>query len=297
MGLALPALRLIAREHQKKPLKGPILTIGRQCVYATVSDIQKMLHEEGLKPHILPKGCNIATNIPAWKNTPLKKYTSDRVFFMLLTGHPSFALDISRYEDAEYAWDLNHKIPSYLEHVFGTVIDSGSLEHVFNVSEALINMNRLTAPDGKIIHLTPANNYLEHGFYQFSPTLFTDYYGVNNFANISCKLIEQPLLDGNRNWTTWKWNFKRPYTNIITNRMNVIFVSAQKQESSTEDVIPQQGEYSHHGEGGRTGEFQLSSWQKTIIESSPIWLISFIKRILCKDLKIKPWGLKYTGKV
>lgn len=297
MGLALPALRLIAREHRKKPLKGPILTIGRQCVYATVSDIQTMLVEEGLQSQVIPNNFDIATNIPAWKDSPLKKYTSDRVFFQLLTGHPSVALDISNYEGAEYVWDLNNPIPDYLKHVFGTVIDSGSLEHVFNVSEALINMNRLTAPDGRIIHFTPANNYLEHGFYQFSPTLFTDYYGVNNFKKIACTLMEQPLLDGNKNWSMWQWNFNRPYTNIISKRMVVIFVSAQKQETSTEEIIPQQGQYSHHGEGGRTGEFIMPKWQMNIIESTSPWIISLAKRILGKDLKIKPWGLRHTGKL
>ena len=296
MGLALPALRIIAREHRKKPLKGPILTIGRQCVYATVSDIQRMLAEEGMQAHAIPNNFDITTNIPAWKDSPLKKYTSDRVFFQLLTGHPSVALDISAYEGAEFVWDLNNPIPNHLKHVFGTVIDSGSLEHVFNVGEALMNMNRLTKPDGRIIHFTPANNYLEHGFYQFSPTLFTDYYGVNNFKKISCTLIEQPLLDGSKNWNTWQWNFNRPYTNIISKRMNIIFVSAHKQASSTEDIVPQQGDHSHHGEGGRTGEFTIPKWQKNIIESTPPWIISLAKRILGKDLKVKPWGLKYMGK-
>lgn len=297
MGLALPALRLIAREHRKMPLIGPVLTIGRQCVYATVSDIQRMLLQEGITPQAIPKGFDTTTNIPAWKDSPLKKYTSDRVFFQLLTGHPSVALDISGYEGAEYVWDLNKPIPQHLKNVFGTVIDSGSLEHVFNVSEALMNMNRLTAQGGRIIHFTPANNYLEHGFYQFSPTLFTDYYGVNNFEKISCTLIEQPVLDGSKNWNTWQWNYDRPYTNIITKRMNIIFVSAQKQNTSTEEIIPQQGQYSHHGEGGRTGEFTTQKWQKTIIESAPVWIVSFAKRILGKDLKVKPWGLKYTGKL
>ncbi len=297
MGLALPALRLIIEEHKKKPLEGPILTIGRQCIYATLDDIRALLMGEDLKIHDIPSDQSLETNIPAWENSPNSKYTSDQVFFKMLTGLPVFALDVSDYEGAEYVWDLNNPIPEHLLHMFGTVIDSGSLEHVFDIKQGLINMNRLTSNNGRIIHLTPANNYLEHGFYQFSPTLFIDYYGANNFKKISCLLIQQPILDSNKNWHIWEWNLQRPCANLMTNKMAVLFVVAQKSEHSTEDNIPQQGQYSRHGEGGRTGEFSMNSFQKKVIERLPQSVITIIKRILRKDLKIKPWGLKYVGRV
>ncbi len=297
MGLALPALRLIAREHKKKPLQGPILTIGRQCVYATVADIKRMLHEEDLTPHSIPAEEPVGTNIPAWSNSPNSIYTSDRVFFTLLTDSPCFALDVSDYEGAEYVWDLNEKIPEHFAHTFNTVIDSGSLEHVFNVKEALMNMNRLATKNGRIIHITPANNYLEHGFYQFSPTLFIDYYGANKFKKISCTILQQSTLDGNKHWRAWAWNMQRPYTNLITKKMTALFVSVEKDEHSTEETIPQQGQASLHGEGGRTGEFIMTDTQKKIIEKMPLWLITVIKQILGKDLRIQSWGLKYLGKI
>lgn len=297
MGLALPALRILAKEHKRTPFNGPILTIGRQCIYATVEEITAMLHNEGLQPHAIPEDESLKTNIPAWKNSPNQKYTSDRVFFTLLTGSPCLALDVSDYEGAEYIWDLNQKIPEHWTHTFHTVIDSGSLEHVFNISQALINMNKLTKPDGKIIHITPANNYLEHGFYQFSPTLFIDYYGANNFKKISCSIIEQSIWDGNTGWRAWSWNNERPYTNLITSKMTALFVSAEKGEESTELIIPQQGQESLKGEGGRTGEFKMSSAQKKLVERLPLWFITLVKRMTKKDLRIKPWGLKYLGKI
>lgn len=297
MGLALPALRLIARDHKKNTLQGPILTIGRQCVYATIKDITIMLHEENLTVYPLQPTQSTATNIPAWKNTPNEKYTSDQVFFQLLMGLSVAALDVSDYEGAEYIWDLNNPIPNDWAHKFGTVIDSGSLEHVFNIKQALINMNRLTKPSGKIIHITPANNYLEHGFFQFSPTLFVDYYGVNAFKKLSCIIIEQSTLDGNTSWHAWQWDVRRPYTNLITKKMTALFVSAEKDENSTEDITPQQGQASLKGAGGRTGEFTVTDTQKKIIEKLPLWLITVIKRVLGKDLRSKPWGLKYLGKI
>ncbi|HLC49308.1 MAG TPA: hypothetical protein VJI96_02920 [Candidatus Andersenbacteria bacterium] len=297
MGLALPALCLLAREHKKRPLKGPVLTIGRQCVYATVEDITTMLREENLTVHPLPSTQSTATNIPAWKNTPNEQYTSDQVFFQLLTGLPVAALDVSAYEGAEYVWDLNNPVPDDWTHKFGTVIDSGSLEHVFNIKQALINMNRLTAPHGKIIHITPANNYLEHGFFQFSPTLFIDYYSVNNFEKLSCILIEQSTWDGNTSWYGWEWGIQRPYTPVMNAKTTALFVSAEKGANSTEHITPQQGQGANHGEGGRTGEFTATDSQKKIIEQLPLWLITIVKRLLGKDLRKKPWGLKYLGKI
>ena len=297
MGLALPALRLIAREHKKMPLHGPILTIGRQCIYATVDDIKKLLAEEGLRPHTIPKDQALQTNIPAWQGTPNAKNTNDQVFFAMLTGQPVTTIDVSDYENAELIWDLNFPIPDHLVHMFNTVIDSGSLEHVFHIGQALINMNRLTAAGGRIIHITPANNYLEHGFYQFSPTLFIDYYGANNFRKISCAIIEQSTWDGNTGWQAWAWDTKRPYTNLMTSKMTALFVATEKGKESTEHSIPQQGQASLHGEGGRTGELTVTDTQKKIIERLPVWLITLIKRVLGKDLRIKPWGLKRAGKL
>ena len=50
MGLANPALRFIAREHRRKPLTGPILTLECQDVFATLDEARSLLASEGIPP-------------------------------------------------------------------------------------------------------------------------------------------------------------------------------------------------------------------------------------------------------
>jgi hypothetical protein len=52
------------------------------------------------------------------------------------------------------------------------VVDSGSLEHIFHVPHALRSCVQMAAVGGHVLILTPANNFMGHGFYQFSPDLF-----------------------------------------------------------------------------------------------------------------------------
>lgn len=82
------------------------------------------------------------------------------------------SIDASAYEGASCVADLNREIPPELENAFTTVLDSGSLEHVFDFPTAIANCMRMVAPDGHLLVVTPANNMAGHGFYQFSPELF-----------------------------------------------------------------------------------------------------------------------------
>lgn len=82
------------------------------------------------------------------------------------------SVDYSDYEGAGVVHDMNRPIPEALRSRFSLVVDSGSLEHVFNFPVAVENCMRMVAPGGHFIALTPANNFMGHGFYQFSPELF-----------------------------------------------------------------------------------------------------------------------------
>jgi topoisomerase-4 subunit A len=52
----------------------------------------------------------------------------------------SLALDASKFEGASLIWDLNRPINSELKERFGLVIDGGTLEHVFDVAQAMENV-------------------------------------------------------------------------------------------------------------------------------------------------------------
>lgn len=90
------------------------------------------------------------------------------------------SLDNSDYEGATLIHDMNRPLPDALAGGFDTVFDSGSLEHVFNIPQALANVSALCRTGGQVLHVLPANNFCGHGFWQVSPELFFSLYAPAN---------------------------------------------------------------------------------------------------------------------
>jgi hypothetical protein len=103
------------------------------------------------------------------------------------------SMDASRYEGASLAHDLNHPVPSEWHARYDAVIDGGSLEHVFDVRQALANVMNLVRVGGSVFLITPASNAMGHGFYQFSPELFYRVFAAENGFQMKRMLI-QPLV-------------------------------------------------------------------------------------------------------
>jgi SAM-dependent methyltransferase len=93
-------------------------------------------------------------------------------FLEFLGAKSIVSFDASDYESATVVHDFNEPIPERFDGQFDTVLDSGSLEHIFNFPVAIKNLMRMVRPGGHLLIMTPANNFCGHGFYQFSPELF-----------------------------------------------------------------------------------------------------------------------------
>jgi SAM-dependent methyltransferase len=90
------------------------------------------------------------------------------------------SIDMGRFGGATDAHDLNDAISEALEEQFSTVIDSGTLEHVFNVPEGLRSAMRMVRPGGHLVMMTPCNDAPGHGFYQFTPELLYRVFSAEN---------------------------------------------------------------------------------------------------------------------
>jgi hypothetical protein len=90
------------------------------------------------------------------------------------------SVDFSDYEGASVIYDMNLPVPEHFAGRYDTVIDSGCLEHIFNVPQALLNCSAFCKPGAQILHMLPANNCCGHGFWQFSPELFFSLYSKKN---------------------------------------------------------------------------------------------------------------------
>ena len=116
----------------------------------------------------------------------------DRFFFNSIGFEKVVAADVSNYENAEYVFNLNNEVDNSLKEKFDFVYDGGTLEHVFNFPMALKNILKILKKNGYIIHFSPANNLVDHGFYMFSPTAYYDFYSNNNFQIIKACIVEVP---------------------------------------------------------------------------------------------------------
>ncbi|HEY6021417.1 MAG TPA: hypothetical protein VIY48_16375 [Candidatus Paceibacterota bacterium] len=63
---------------------------------------------------------------------------------------------------------------------YDLVIDPGTSEHCFNVGQALVNMAKCVKVGGWIYHRVPLCHW-NHGFWNFSPCAFNDFYLANGF--------------------------------------------------------------------------------------------------------------------
>jgi len=264
MGLEKSALRFIAREHRRKPFTGPVLTLGRQDVFATMDAIHALLVSEGISPTDLWRGERTRTDTP----TCIGHRTEPQgvAFFRLLGVTEVLALDCSPYEGADIVHDLNCPAPEALHDRFDLIVDGGTTEHVFDVRQALTNIARMLKIGGRVIHISPANNWVNHGFYQFSPTLFYDYYGGNGFVDLRGYIAEHDLyLVGSR---PWKF-FEVGGEGRLASRQGLmtLFV-AERASTSTADKVPIQSHYTQVYSGARRVESDRKpSFARTLIRN------------------------------
>lgn len=90
---------------------------------------------------------------------------------------------------------MNNPLPAELKGKFSVVVDAGTLEHVFNYPIALKNCMELLKSGGVFISITPANNFMGHGFYQFSPELFFSVFTQSNGFELIKLLICETYED------------------------------------------------------------------------------------------------------
>ena len=114
--------------------------------------------------------------------------------FELFGAKQVASLDASDYEHARYIHDLNTPLPDHLREKFSVVFDGGTLEHIFNIPQALKNCMEMVRIGGHFIQLTVANNYMGHGFWQFSPELIYRVFSSENGFKVIAVLLHEPII-------------------------------------------------------------------------------------------------------
>lgn len=155
--------------------------VGRQGLFAPPALLRSVLQRHGLRARPADEAF-FNGDMPEW---------ADPVFFALGAEKLEF-LDASPYEGATRLHDLNRPVNPDWEESTDTLIDAGSLEHVFDVKTAIENYLRLVRVGGSVLLLDmPAVNLCGHGFYQFSPEFFCEVFSARHgFELVSLALAE-----------------------------------------------------------------------------------------------------------
>lgn len=115
-----------------------------------------------------------------------KVVDADSLFSAL--GYQLDVIDIVAARGGEIIHDLNEPLPEELKGRYAAVLDAGTLEHCFNIAEAVRSVSAMAAVGGIVMHGNPLNMY-NHGFYNLNPTWYQDFYGTNGFAIELMKVV------------------------------------------------------------------------------------------------------------
>ncbi len=241
MGISKATVSYLMAEGKERPFSGSVLTLGVQNIFMTEPQIERLAEKMGFA---LAPGPSDPVQRPN-----LEGYATSEYLFRRLGFDRIVTTDVSDFEDADLIFDMNAPaIPDEHRNAYDLVADCGTIEHVFHVPNALKNMIDFAKVGGRIVHMSPSSNHIDHGFYMFSPTLFWDFYSANDLEITACDLVRYMMPGHDRD--DWLFGKYRPGSLIrqsfggLSSGCYAVAAIAKKTRDLDEIVIPQQGMYS-----------------------------------------------------
>lgn len=119
-------------------------------------------------------------------------------FFQYLGADQVDSFDVSDFEQATHLHDMNLPLPESFRGQYSLVFDGGTLEHIFNAPQALKNCMDMLRIGGYFVQVTIGNNFMGHGFWQFSPELLYRVFSIENGFDCLGVLTQELHGYGNR---------------------------------------------------------------------------------------------------
>ena len=281
MGLEVNGIKCLLSARKIGVSFKRVMMIGRQGLFITPDLLRKNLAKLGIEKSFEEIAGILSEN----------GGFAEPFFLKILGAEDVQSIDYSTFENASVIHDMNIPVPDDLKNRFTAVIESGSLEHIFNVSQALKNCMEMTKVGGHFIGIMPANNYMGHGFFQFSPELLWRVFGGENGF-----IIEQMILfESVPNPKFYKIKDPKEIgerVTLVNQKPAYIFIQA-KRITSVEIFLsyPQQSDWvalwnKHSSRGDRMkaseGEFKIED-----LSAQQSRLITAFKSLLPRSLRIK----------
>jgi hypothetical protein len=161
MGLDVQGIKFLLAARRSGVRFDSTAMIGRQELFIDPVTLHRLLRRSGLANGPIETE-RLLTEASGYAEPLLRHLGAQHIS----------SVDASHYEQASLVHDMNNPIPESLKSAFSAVVDAGTLEHVFNFPVAMKNCMEMAQEGGHLLLMTPANNFMGHGFYQFSPELF-----------------------------------------------------------------------------------------------------------------------------
>jgi len=234
MAINKQALDLLFELKREGLFNGSLCQLGKQTILVSSEKVQKCARNFGYE-------INSSTEALPWTGN-----ASDDYVFKGLGYTEVLSFDVDDFEGATHVVDLNIPIPDSFEAKYDGVYDGGTSEHVFHIPNLLKNIDKILKPGGIVMHALPCNNFVDHGFYMFSPTFLYDYYEANGYQIIRSNILEITNgLFGER-WSIYDYkplSIEHLSVGGWGSSMLGIWVVAKKNINKTKIEIPSQSRY------------------------------------------------------
>ena len=255
MGLDTPAVKFLCAAKSMGVDYSNTATIGRQSFFPDPLSLRRVFSVLG-----------VSQDAEAF----LRENPYGEAFFSLLGARCVDSIDCSDYEKATILHDMNDPISNDLRGRFSLVHDGGTLEHVFDAVQGLQNCMEMVRVGGHFSMANVANNFMGHGFWQFSPDLiFRALSPVNGFR-IKCVLLHEAVDGG-----AWYWAADpaevRSRVELRNSLPTYIMAIAQRvSEAKVFAVPPQQSDYTilwkscSQGEEAKPVALSSEAWRRWV---------------------------------
>jgi hypothetical protein len=159
MGIAFSHLPFYDLCRKLGAIQSPLFVLGSQEIHEP---------EEKIREFALRSGC-----------VGLARDLSVRSLFRERYSVTDYC-DCDLNNRADLALDFGKPLPAEFARTAMTVLNSGTIEHIFDVGRAFRNIHELTCVGGVIIHCAPLT-WFEHGYFNFNPRLFSEIADANGY--------------------------------------------------------------------------------------------------------------------
>jgi len=245
MAIPKPLADFLCAENAWKPLPKSVLLLGRQTMPFGIETLEALAKKWNLSVGKV----EFDSQTQFAKLNQTNKWITDKTFFQMLGVEHIRAIDHTDYEGADIILDLCEPIPPEYEGQFDFIFNGSVLDNVFDIASALLNIGRLLAPGGRVVHVETATT-CAYSYSAISPSWFFDYATVNNWADCKVYMGTAGNLAG---LTSGPWGMmafdptasKRPnaFTCDLGSDLGVQVIIGEKGEGSTWNKKPVQSHY------------------------------------------------------